>query len=167
MYIVYHIYAPKSTTFGIFFTKSLLYFRNTLAGQCSENLLIYGVHFVVGHVEISGWIPVCTLFGVIVQGQTVGVKERTFQALAGLPLAVTLVKNAKAHVRSFLLFQYSNYSTKLLGCQPKKFIRPQTGHNHQEQNNASCKCCENKFKKLFHLIVLHVGVFGSTTVMIV
>jgi len=115
-----------------------LFKNNNLASQCSENLLVYGVHFVVGQVEISGWVPVCTLFGVIVQGQTIGVKERTFQAPAWLPFAVTMVKNTIAHVRSFLLFQYSNYSTKLFGCQPKslqartKFIRPQTGDNYKK-----------------------------------
>jgi hypothetical protein len=61
----------------------------------------------VGHIEVCGWIPVLALAWVIIEYLSIGIEERAFEALSGLPFYITLAQHTITHVA--LLFVDSNY----------------------------------------------------------
>jgi hypothetical protein len=57
------------------------------------HVLLEHVEFIVGDIEVCSWIPILSLFGIVVKDSAVSIVERTFETLAGLPFRVVIETN--------------------------------------------------------------------------
>lgn len=69
------------------------------AGEKVKKLLFQLVNLGDFDEKVRGWIPVLPFLGIIIQHPTVGVEERTFEALAGLPFLIAGWKYDVTHVQ--------------------------------------------------------------------